>query len=64
MNLCLLSVYVKHSLQRKQRNDATMSTSPDGMGMELSDRPEIYQASRQPCCRDACQISKRYIGIL
>ena len=28
--------------------------------LELSYRYEIWQASRQQCCRDACQISKRY----
>ena len=28
--------------------------------LALSDRSEIWWAPRQPCCRRACQISKRY----
>ena len=35
-------------------------SKPWDLYLDLPDRSEIWQALRQPCCRCACQISKRY----
>ena len=35
-------------------------SNPQDSGLDFSNRSEIWQASRQRCCRGACQISERY----
>ena len=35
-------------------------SKPQDLGSDFSNRSTIRQASRQRCCRDACQISERY----
>ena len=37
-----------------------MFSKPQYLGLDFSDRSGIWAAPRQQCCRDACQISKRY----
>ena len=36
------------------------ASKPRNLCLELFDRSEIWQAHRQQCCWDTCQISKRY----
>ena len=35
-------------------------SKPRDSGLDFSIRSEIWQAPRQQCCRDVCQISERY----
>ena len=49
-----------HYAVRRLTTRSREVSKPRDSCLDFSNRSEIWQPSRQQCCRDACQISERY----